>query len=429
MVATTWGSTGDVNGDAYSDLIAGTPFLPMPAARVQVYAGSALGVRPTAVTIPAPDPGATFGLSVAQVGDVNGDGYGDLAVGGPAYSENAGRVYVFHGGPTGLGDVPARVLTASLGPEANFGAAIAGCDVDRDGYSDVIVGAYGAGSSAGNMQVFSGGPSGVAATARVTLAGAPGSRFGISVACAGDLNADGYADVAVGADAAMGLAGRVYVFHGRNEGLDGTPTVTLVTMEAGQFGLSVGALGDVNGDGHLDLIAGAPRAERAYVFLGSSIGLSSRPSSTLVNPGGFGDFGQVAAGVGDVNGDGFNDVVVGAPQRATFTGTAWFYLGSTTGLGDTPVSLPGADAPNFFFGGSVSGPRDYDADGFADFAVGAERALSFRGRLSLFYGGSSGISRSQTIDSPDGVSGRFAYSIAMLGRPPPRPLPRLQRGG
>ncbi|MBK8382126.1 MAG: FG-GAP repeat protein [Ignavibacteria bacterium] len=163
-----------------------------------------------------------MGNSVSTAGDVNGDGFNDIAVGAPynnAGGSAAGRSYIYFGG-TILNNTADVVLTGKVSSEF-FGISVSSAgDVNGDGYSDVIVGAYGnntLGSFAGRVYVYFGGIN-VDTVADVIMTGAAsGDQFGISVSSAGDVNGDGYSDVIVGAnfnDSAGATSGRAYIYLG-----------------------------------------------------------------------------------------------------------------------------------------------------------------------------------------------------------------------
>ena len=139
---------------------------------------------------------------MATAGDVNGDGYADVVVGARGYSSSTGRAYVYLGGPGGLATTAATTLTGEATSDY-FGCSVATAgDVNGDGYADVVVGARGySGQHRAGVRVSGwGGASGLATTAATTLTGeAANDFFGSSVATAGDVNGDGYADVVVGA--------------------------------------------------------------------------------------------------------------------------------------------------------------------------------------------------------------------------------------
>ena len=145
---------GDINGDGYGDVIVGAWGFDAPgmadAGKIYVYHGSANGLSPTpAYTAVGQMADAYFGFAVAPAGDVNGDSYGDVVVGSYRYDDtpvrgNAGKVYVFHGGPNGLTGTPAAPAFSAVGETANdwFSGSVAGAgDVNGDGYSDIIVAA------------------------------------------------------------------------------------------------------------------------------------------------------------------------------------------------------------------------------------------------------------------------------------------------
>ena len=211
------------------------------AVAIAASAGESLAI--SSRTLFAPTGAAAsdfFGSSVGTAGDVNGDGYADVIVGAngnDAGGLNAGRAYVYYGGPAA--DAVADLTLTGAAAGDFFGYSISGAgDVNGDGYADVIVGAYAndaGGADAGRAYVYFGGPS-ADATADLTLTGAAaGDNFGISVGTAGDVNGDGYADVIVGAllnDAGGVDAGRAYVYYG-GPGPDAAADLTLTGAAAG----------------------------------------------------------------------------------------------------------------------------------------------------------------------------------------------------
>jgi hypothetical protein len=209
-------------------------------------------------------------------------------------------------------------------------------------------------------------------------------NLGYSVASAGDINHDSYADILVGVpyfDSGLAAEGRVFVYLGTNIG----PVQTDWNYQVGQggalFGLSVASAGDVNGDTYADVIIGAPYEDhsetdegRVYVFLGSSTGLSSTPTIILEKDQSFAAFGSSVASLGDINGDGKSDFIVGAPffhSGESDEGGVWVYKGGTIPLSSSPHWHAESNLVNARFGWSVSSAGDINGDGFSDVLVGA----------------------------------------------------------
>jgi Big-like domain-containing protein/ASPIC/UnbV protein/FG-GAP repeat protein/VCBS repeat protein/thrombospondin type 3 repeat protein len=331
-IGTAVSTAGNYNKDAYADYVFSEPnsgfdvfFVPGPV--------SAFGP-----SVNAPDAnGVQFGNSLALAGIVNNAGVDGLLVGqpdwGPASATSRGKVYLFQYQADGSDIDPVFDWSADGGQDgAFFGTSIAGsANVNGDAYADILVGAPGYSSGqTGEGRAFlylgaSGGPSTLNPwTAESDQAGA---AFGQSVALVGDLNNDGYDDAVVGAPLYDGVggvdSGRVYVYLGSATGLGSAPSSPIDGDAAGgQFGASVAGIGDINGDGYDDVVVGAPYHDagtnlhggQAYLYLGTSSGLASTADRVYQGQQTNEHFGWVVAGGGDVNGDGKPDVLVGAPD-------------------------------------------------------------------------------------------------------------------
>jgi hypothetical protein len=383
--SSTWGPFLDANGDRYADVLVGLPSLN----RVQYWnnlGGAFSSFSFTTIVSAAP----SFGTAVAAAGDVNADGYSDAVVGAPS----ANQAFIYNGGVSGLLTTATTTLNAPSGV-SRFGASVASAgDVNGDGYGDVLVGAPGT----NRAYLYFGRAVGLNDTMPVTLlpTGA-GANFGVSVAGIGDVNADGYADIAVGTDGAS----IVYVWFGGASGLGTTPTGISAPAGANGFGRAVAGAGDVNGDGYPDVIIGAYNSATAYIFRGGSGGLATTPASTLA--GGSATLGLTVDGAGDVNGDGFGDVIVGAPTGDN----AYIYNGNATGVTATPATVLPKTYVGFQFGTAVSGFGDFNLDGFSDVLVGSpSRAIQF------FRGSTAGAVTYTTFTG----STSFGQSIASLFR-------------
>jgi hypothetical protein len=471
-------SAGDVNGDGFEDLIVGADQAEDATGATSegesyvVFGKANWSGAPTfdlatlnggnGFRLIGVDENDRSGFSVSLAGDVNGDGFTDLIVGAlDAGADVAGESYVVFGKGSWSG-MPALDLAALdgtngfalLGSEAfdssGFSVSSAG-DVNGDGLADVIVGAPGAPLEDGGRHsyvVF--GKAQWAGTPSFNLAdldGTNGFRLtgseaytGRSVSSAGDVNGDGFDDVVVGASAVhespagMYEIGESYVVFGKSDwagtpsfdfsALNGTNGFRVVGVDEGDdAGSSVSSAGDVNGDGFDDLIVGAPRDEspssssregESYVVFGKA-DWALTPSYDLANLDGTNGFrltgidsndrsGHSVSSAGDVNGDGFSDLIIGAPGAESENGgdnagesyvvygkAEWSdtpALGLTTLNGINGFSLIGIDADDDS-GHSVSSAGDVNGDGFADVIVGAPGAES--------TGGSSGEGESYIV--------------------------------
>ncbi len=390
-------SIGDVNNDGYDDLAVGAPLYDngqTNEGRVFVYYGSATGPAAAASwTAEANLAQARFGISVSAAGDVNNDGYSDLIVGSSYYSNGQayeGRAYVYHGSATGLA-AAAAWNTESNQASAYYGSAVNSAgDVNNDGYDDVIVGApyYDNGqTNEGRSSVYLGSATGLSTTAAWTAESDQAeARAGWSVGSAGDANGDGYSDVAVGAvlyDNGQSNEGRVSVYYGSAAGPAAAASWTAESNQANAYyGASLNAAGDVNGDNYGDLIVGAylydngqTNEGRAYVYHGSATGLAAAAAWTAESNQTNAYTGYSVASVGDVNADGYGDVIVGAylyDNGQTDEGMASVWFGSATGLATAAAWTGESDQATAWYGFSVGG-GDFNGDGFTDPLVGSQR--------------------------------------------------------
>jgi hypothetical protein len=363
-------TAGDVNGDGFSDVIVGAYLYDNGEAdegRAFVFHGSAAGLSTTpAWTAESNQAGALFGTSVSTAGDVNGDGFSDVIVGANLYDNiqgNEGWAFAYYGSESGLATTAAWTAESNQS-DAYFGFSVATAgDVNGDGFSDVICGApfYGNEQGEGGAFVYHGSAGGlVTAPAWTAEANQTFAEFGTSVATAGDVNGDGFSDVVVGAikyDNGETDEGRAFAYNGSAAGLDATPDWTTESNQVGAyFGGAVATAGDVNGDGFSDVIVGAQRYDNlqtnegvAFAYYGSAVGLGAGADWTDESNLTDGRFGCSVANAGDVNGDGFSDVIVGAHQTAndgqTNEGHAFAYHGSPAGLGDAITAVESVPSP------------------------------------------------------------------------------------
>ena len=354
-------------------------------------------------TVPAPGGWSNFGISVSGGGDLNSDGFDDVVIGAPGFGPGLpSGIAAAYGGNAGLGGLS---WTYSVDAEdTQFGHSVALTrDVNGDRLPDIVAGAPGLTAQAelgGNAFVFYshlGSPSPVPDwTFNV---GQADGEVGRSVSGAGDVNGDGLGEVLVGApffDDGETNEGKAFLFYGSTDGLSSTPGWTFqLDRENAGLGQDVASAGDVNGDGYDDVIVGSCWVDfgvrlggEAYVFLGSALGLQATPAWIGDTPDPLDHYGCTVAGAGDVNADGYDDILVGAMgDLMTAPGKAYLYLGSPAGPASTPAWTGTGFGYSGGYGDQLGAAGDVNHDGFGDVLV-SEHVYS---TVNLYLGTSSGL--------------------------------------
>lgn len=363
---------GDVNADGYDDIIVGAVFGHLGAAArgsASVLSGSNGAELYRFYGNSGQD---YFGWSVSGAGDVDADGHDDVIVGAPGDAPNgaqSGSARVFSG-------YDGSVLYTFLGGHVGdfLGGAVAGAgDVNRDGHDDFLVGAQhdaSNGSSAGTAWLYSGRDGSII---HRFVGEAAFEYLGSSVASAGDVDADGTLDIIVGAYAADfgGIeVGAAKVYSGRTGGI---LYRFFGTTEWGRYGKSVDGAGDVNADGFADLIVGHP--DRGPGDVGGVDVFSGKEGELLYTYTGespFDSMGWAVSGAGDVDQDGFDDFMFGVHDDEVDglvdAGTARLH----SGRNGARLYLFEGHIWGGYFGVSVCGAGDVNGDGFPDVVVGQD---------------------------------------------------------
>jgi len=432
---------GDVNGDGFDDVLVGAPHHgngQKDEGMAYLFQGQEGGIAGQAVWKKESDEtGSFFGRSLYTAGDVNGDGFADVVVGAYGWDgglDDRGRVEVYHGSEAFLPQEPAWFLEGDR-KDAWLGYAVSTAgDANGDGYADVIVGAphysdqY---QHQGLVSVYLGSPQGVSGELWDQHFGkAADVRCGLSVACAGDYNGDGFGDMFYRQPGHYTTSGSVCLvvfwsgFPAKPEKIPGFSAFG--TQNTARFGQALAPAGDVNGDGFSDLLVGAPDfdtgipgAGRVFAFYGSAGALLGDPDWWADGLSEKECCGFSVAGAGDVNGDGFDDVVVGAPgpdDSSDKQGFVYLFLGERGGLSAERTRYMG-DHPGDRFGHCLSSAGDVNGDGYGDVIVGAphySHAATEEGLAALFLGSSKGLFRQWA-----GTSGKhrhwFGFSVSCAG--------------
>lgn len=375
---------GDINKDGYDDIIVGAPggtYAGPGGGYAKLYFGGAvfdtladLIFRISDTTFKYCD----FGRAIAS-GDFNGDGFKDIAIGAPLYGFfQPGVVYVYYGGPQM--DTTTDKVLSNFGYYYWFGATLASGDINGDGIDDLIVGSpFDDLHGSGRIFIYLGGKA-FGDTPPIRIEGPNLSRFSKSLCIAGDVNKDGCQDILVGAPSNLSpnySLSKAYLIYGNKDNkFDTSAVFTSDSAHYETFGMFTSGLGDVNGDGYDDF--GIMSDHYLKIYSGKTLEVLKRIS---VTPEGW-NFQCLAGGV-DINNDGYSDILVGIENRAlNYAGTLAVFLGGKE-IDTIPAFVNNGKQYLERFASSISVAGDVNKDGYKDLIIGSTLSVLYEGSASI----------------------------------------------
>ncbi|MEL6346473.1 MAG: FG-GAP-like repeat-containing protein [Myxococcota bacterium] len=394
---------------------------------------------------PDPDNNWSFGSALAVAGDVDGDGYTDILIGDSSFGglepeptyKGVGAVYVYYGVSTGLSDRYDRIMVSDWEYGMYFGDTVAGIpDLDGDGYDEIAVGSLWEDSvndegypTQGSVYLYFGDPRGDFEEQKILGRGEDVVGFTRELASVGDVNDDGFADLLVGSSANYEEGSEVFLLYGSASGFHRQDRWGASDTDYNdRFSASLGAAGDVDGDGLPDAVIGAPSHEASgaytgaiYLYYGSERGLIDEQKIMFSDSTRYRGCGEFVDGAGDVDADGYADIVAGARIDSTFAGyggALYVYYGSMSGISAREDKrFSGVTRAQDEYGVFSTSAGDVDGDGFDD-VLTRDASDDFgwgTGAAYVLYGSATGISMHQSRFYPHDADMNYGFGARVLG--------------
>ena len=324
---------------------------------------------------------SSFGMNTANIGDFNADGYEDFAITAERENNSAGTVYIYFGGDNA--DTRADLVFKGTGDWQDVGRAVSSAgDFNGDGFDDFMITTSNSGTNNPKVELYYGGPNYDIYPDVTFTADYRSVSFGSRLAKLGDINGDGFDDVAV-------TNSTINIFLGQSE----KSTALMPSYIINGYGDTFAFCGDINGDGFEDVLVGNGGINEAYIFAGGE-NFDVEPDVVFKGSSGSG-FGYSLAGGGDINNDGFSDVVIGASSSSTNgtnSGSAYVLLGNSeifvsyylAAFGYPTNYTFNGSTENERFGNAVAIVKDMNGDGFDEIAVGENFGFLSSGQNKVF---------------------------------------------
>ena len=344
--------------------------------------------------------GDHFGANVSSAGDMNGDGCSDMIVGAPGFDGGKGKAFIFFGGNP-IDNIPDLTLTGKfIGQPEMLGRTVASAgDLNGDGFSDVLISAH----NVGKVYVLFGA---LLTDSIPDLVIENLSYFGRSMSSAGDFNNDGYSDIIVGTP----YKSRAHIYLG---GIEMDTVEDLKFSDWGNLGNAVSSAGDVNNDGFDDVIISNEAKNKAIIYFGNNI-QDTIADVILTGETNVNSYGTSVSSAGDLNKDGFSDVMVSTYSYNVSRGRVYIYFGGVNMDTTADKIITGKDEYDYF-GVGMSPAGDVNNDGYSDILISSFGNNSLTGRSYIFYGGASMDTIPDKVFNGKNQGDYFGSSVAYAG--------------